>query len=118
MKTKIIFALAICILTTAIVTRVRMNSKATVSKINSAYATADDMNGFSDASKMAIKMMEKKYGPPAEKTSMMMVWNSTGPWKKTVVFAKEYKHDFPMPHTDVMQQFIDYKVPTDKFTDL
>jgi hypothetical protein len=84
----------------------------------SAAVTPDDMNGWSDASKTAVMMMRKKYGEPTEKTSEMMMWKNTGQWKKTVVYAKEFQHDFPMPHTDVMQQWIYYKVPADKFTDL
>jgi hypothetical protein len=79
---------------------------------------ADDMSGWSDASKLAVMMMRKKYGEPNEKTDEMMMWKNTGQWKKTVVYAKEFKHEFPMPHTDVMQQFIDYKVPAEKFSDL
>ncbi len=78
----------------------------------------DDMSGWSDASKMAVMMMKKSYGEPAAKTADMMMWNNTGQWKKTVVYAKEFKHDFPMPHTDVMEQWIDYKVPQEKFSDL
>ena len=27
-------------------------------------------------------------------------------------------HDFPMPHPDLMEQFIDYRVPAEKFSDL
>jgi len=63
-------------------------------------------------------MMKKQYGEPAEKTASMMMWKNTGQWKKTVVYSKEFQHDFPMPHTDVMQQWIDYKVPAEKYTDL
>ncbi len=80
--------------------------------------TMDDMSGWSDASKMAVMMMKKQYGEPTAKTADMMMWEKTGQWKKTVVYAKEFKHDFPMPHTDVMQQWIDYKVPQEKFSDL
>ncbi len=78
----------------------------------------NDMSGWSDASKMAVMMMKKQYGEPAAKTADMMMWENTGQWKKTVVYAKEFKHDFPLPHTDVMQQWIDYKVPEEKFNDL
>ncbi len=79
---------------------------------------ADEMNGWSDASKMAVMDMKKKYGEPAEKTATMMIWNNTGQWKRTIIYAKEFKHDFPIPHTDVMQQFIDYDVPPEKVTEL
>ena len=73
---------------------------------------------WSDASKKAIEHMKKMYGEPAEQTESMMIWNKTGPWKKTIVYAREVRHDFPMPHMDVIEQFIDYKVPVDKFDDL
>lgn len=78
----------------------------------------DEMKGWSEASKMAVIEITSKYGEPDEKTSDMMQWNNTGQWKRTVIYAKEYQHDFPMPHTDVLQQWIDYEVPSDKFDDL
>jgi hypothetical protein len=62
--------------------------------------------------------MTKNYGPPAAMTAEMAIWGKTGPWKRTVVFAREYPHEFPMPHTDVMQQWIDYKAPADRYDEL
>lgn len=59
-----------------------------------------------------------KYGQPNEATPSMLVWHDNGPWKKTVVFREEVKHDFPGPHTDLMQQWIAYKVPLDKYDDM
>ncbi|MGQ0827651.1 MAG: hypothetical protein ACT4ON_04570 [Bacteroidota bacterium] len=76
------------------------------------------LESWSDASKKAADIMKKMYGEPAEQTASMMLWNNNGPWKRTIIYAKEVKHDFPMPHTDVMEQFIDYKVPPEKFTDV
>jgi hypothetical protein len=118
MKTKIIVASAIILIGAFAFTKFPSigNVKETSSQIVS--APPDDMSGWSEASKMAVMMMKKKYGEPAEKTDEMMMWKNTGQWKKTVVYAKEFKHDFPMPHTDVMQQWIDYRVPADKFNDL
>jgi hypothetical protein len=78
----------------------------------------DEMKGWSDASKIAMNMMIRKYGQPEEQTATMAMWKNNGPWKKTVIYAKEFKHDFPMPHTDVMQQWVDYKVPPEKFDEL
>jgi hypothetical protein len=62
--------------------------------------------------------MTKKYGPPAAVTETMAVWGKTGPWKRTIVFAKEYPHEFPAHHTDVMQQFIDYKADPEVYDEL
>lgn len=70
------------------------------------------------ASKEAVEFMTKKYGPPAAVTPGMAVWGQTGQWKRTIVFRTEYQHDFPMAHKDVMQQWIDYKAPADKYDEL
>jgi hypothetical protein len=34
------------------------------------------------------------------------------------VYREEAQHNFPMPHRDVLEQFIPYRVPVDKFGDL
>lgn len=70
------------------------------------------------ASQMAARAMMEKYGQPAEMTESMMVWNATGQWKRTVVYKEEARHLFPGPHTDVMQQFVNYKVPPDMVDEL
>jgi len=75
----------------------------------------DETKGWSEASKMAAITMKKQYGEPDAKTADMMMWKNTGQWTKTVVYGKESKHDFPMPHTDEMQQWIEFKVPAEKF---
>ncbi len=77
-----------------------------------------EMKSWPMASQMAIKDMMTKYGKADEVTPTMMVWNNKGPWAKTVVFKQEYQHNFPMPHTDLLQQWVSLKVPTDKLNDL
>ena len=74
--------------------------------------------GWAPASREAAAAMADKYGPPAEQTASMLVWHATGPWKRTVIYREEVPHAFPKPHTDVMEQFIDYRAPTDKFDEL
>ena len=64
------------------------------------------------------RKMIAKYGQPNEVTPTMLMWHGNGPWKHTMVFKQEVKHDFPGPHTDLLQQVIDYKVPLDKYDDL
>jgi hypothetical protein len=68
--------------------------------------------------KKAAEMMIQKYGQPDEVTAMRVVWHDNGPWKRTVVTKEETDHAFPMPHKDVLEQVIDYRVSTDKFDDL
>ncbi len=70
------------------------------------------------ASKEAAMFMTKKYGAPAAMTPEMAAWGKTGPWKRTVVYAREYAHEFPAHHTDVMQQWVDYKAPAEMYDEL
>ena len=76
------------------------------------------MQGWPMASREAVMFMSEKYGPPAAMSADMAVWGRTGPWKRTVVYRTEYPHNFPGPHTDVMQQFIDYRAPWSKYDEL
>ncbi len=74
--------------------------------------------GWPKASRDAIQFMEKKYGAPQGMTSDLVFWGKTGPWKRTAVYRVEVPHNFPGPHTDVMQQWIDYKAPTSMYESL
>jgi hypothetical protein len=69
-------------------------------------------------SKKAAQKMIQKYGQPDEVTASLVMWNDNGPWKKTLVYKQEVDHRFPAPHKDVLQQFVDYQVPPDKFDEL
>ncbi len=59
-----------------------------------------------------------KYGPPAEATSRILRWRNNGPWERTILYREEVPHNFPMPHTDLLEQVIKYRVPPDKFDEL
>ncbi len=59
-----------------------------------------------------------KYGPPNEATQSRLIWFDNGPWKRTIIYRDEVPHNFPKPHTDLLEQFIDYQVPIDKYDDL
>ncbi len=76
------------------------------------------MSGWPQASRDAVKYMTDKYGAPMHMNESMAMWGATGQWKRTVVYNYEVKHDFPMPHTDVMQQWINYKAPLARYDDL
>lgn len=62
--------------------------------------------------------MIQKYGQPDEVTASMLIWNGNGPWKRTILYREEVPHAFPMKHTDLLEQFVDYRVPPDKFDEL
>lgn len=76
------------------------------------------VQGWPKASREAIAYLTEKYGSPAAVTADMAVWGKAGPWKRSVVYRVEVPHQFPMAHTDVMQQWLDYKAPLSKYDEL
>jgi hypothetical protein len=74
--------------------------------------------GWPGASRDAATALIAKYGAPDESTPTLLIWHNKGPWKRTVLYKEEVPHSFPKPHVDVLEQFIDYRVPVDKFDDL
>lgn len=77
-----------------------------------------NVESWSETAKKAANAMMKKYGDPSGHTADMLVWENTGPFKRTIVYKEEIQHDFPMPHKDVLEQFIDYDAPLDKYDEL
>lgn len=84
----------------------------------SANETRSLISVWPNMPKEVAQKMISKYGAPNEVTNTMLVWHNNGPWKRTIVYKEEILHDFPKPHTDLLEQFIDYKVPPEKFDDL
>lgn len=76
------------------------------------------VQGWPKASREAIVYLTEKYGSPAAVTADMAVWGKAGPWKRSAVYRIEVPHQFPMTHTDVMQQWLDYKAPLSKYDEL
>ena len=74
-------------------------------------------NWPADSAKAAKKVMAK-YGAPDEATASMLVWHNNGVFKRTVASRTSITHKFPAMHPDSMEQFVDYKVPLDKYDDL
>jgi hypothetical protein len=80
--------------------------------------TKQILSAWSGKPKEVADEMIKKYGNPNEATPSMLIWYNNGPWKKSILSKEEVPHDFPKAHTDLLQQFLDYKTPIDKFDDL
>ncbi|WP_303907344.1 hypothetical protein [Thiohalomonas denitrificans] len=80
--------------------------------------TRQIIEDWPEVSKEAANAMTEKYGQPDEATPSMLVWNNNGPWLRTIVYKEEIDHEFPVPHKDVLEQFISYNVPPDKFDEL
>ncbi len=69
-------------------------------------------------SQAAVKEIVGKYGPPNEALDSRLIWYNNGPWKRTICYRDEVPHHFPNPHADVVESFIDYRVPPEKFSEL
>ena len=69
-------------------------------------------------SREAAQLVIDKYGEPDEATDSQLVWRRCGEWKRIVATKAFYQHDFPAPHQDSVESFIDYRVPPEKFSDL
>jgi hypothetical protein len=78
----------------------------------------DHIATWPQASKVATEEMLSKYGNPQIISDEFLVWNSSGIFKRSVVYKQGVLHSFPTPHTDVLEQTINYKVPTQKIDDL
>jgi len=77
-----------------------------------------DLKSWPEASQKAAKEMEAKYGKPNEATADMLVWNNNGIWLKTIVYKKEMDHNFPKPHKDVIEQWVNYSIPLTNYDEL
>lgn len=69
-------------------------------------------------SKKAANSTIEQYGPPNEAIQSRLIWYNNGPWKRTIVSRDEIPHHFPQPHTDVIENFINYRVPPEMFSEL
>jgi hypothetical protein len=69
-------------------------------------------------SKKSANQTIEKYGPPNEAIPSRLIWYNNGPWKRTIVYRDEIPHNFPQPHSDVIENFIDYHVPPQMFSEL
>lgn len=71
-----------------------------------------------DAPKKGALEMLERYGPPNEATPTKLFWYGNSPWKRTVITSDILVHNFPAPHSDFLTQWIDYRVPVERFADI
>lgn len=69
-------------------------------------------------SRESAKLVIDKYGEPDEATESQLIWQEPGPWKRIVASKAFYRHNFPAPHIDAVESFIEYRIPPEKFTEL
>lgn len=69
--------------------------------------------------KQAAKRLVDYYGEPDEYSKNRLIWHNTyDGWKKTELVNQMVAHNFPAPHHDYLEQWIDYQVPLDMFDSL
>jgi hypothetical protein len=71
-----------------------------------------------DESREAAQLVIDAYGEPHETTDSLLIWHRVGQWKRIVASKTFYQHQFPAPHIDCVESFVDYRVPVAKFTAL
>jgi uncharacterized protein with HEPN domain len=69
-------------------------------------------------SKKSANLTIEQYGSPNEAIPSRLIWYNNGPWKRTIVYRDEIPHDFPQPHTDIIEQVINYSVPQEMYNEL
>ncbi len=85
----------------------------------SAADTADSIAAsWGAASRRAAQAVMEKYGQPDEVSEGQLVWHNTGAFRKTVVYKEELSHNFPSPHADVLEQFIEFRYPIGRYDEL
>ncbi len=110
--------LALCLAVSLTTTAWSQGSGSSTSASAAPAAASDPTAGWPEVSSKAAKQMMEKYGQPAGVTPTMLVWNQAGPWKQIIVSKEPVDHKFPKPHQDVLEQVVNYKVPTEKIDDL
>ena len=76
------------------------------------------IQNWPEESREAAQLVIDQYGEPDEAADSQLVWHGAGPWKRIVASKAFHRHDFPAPHHDSIQTFIDYSVPAEKFSEL
>jgi len=69
-----------------------------------------------EESREAAQLVIDKYGEPHEQTPSQLTWHEVGPWKRVVASRVFFAHNFPAPHIDAVESFVDYRVPPAKYS--
>jgi hypothetical protein len=80
---------------------------------------ATQIQNWAQEPKEAAERLIDYYGEPSEVSPSRLTWyNTFDGWKRTELVNVMIPHSFPAPHNDYLEQFIDYKVPVDRVSDL
>src|SRR4051794_14992205 len=79
---------------------------------------SEGIKNWPDESREAAGVGVDQYGEAPEATHSMLIWHNVGPWKRMVATRAFYEHQFPAPHVDAVESFIDYRVRVEMFSPL
>ena len=66
----------------------------------------------------AAQLVVDQYGEPHEASDSQVIWHNVGPWKRIVASRIAHDHNFPAPHRDSVESYIDYPFPLDKCSEV
>jgi len=78
----------------------------------------DIVSAWPDVPREVAQTVMDTYGPPQEATPSRLIWFNNSPWKRTILYRDVVEHTWPMPHPDLLEQFIDDQAPPDMFSEL
>lgn len=108
----------------AIEAEVRSSTEASeVSSSTSAAAASSApslavLSGWGEEAGLVARRVAAKYGSPDETTAEGLVWRRRGPWKRILVRRDAVSREFPVSHSEYLEQTISYAVPAEKFAEL
>ncbi|MGH2765261.1 MAG: hypothetical protein ACRDKA_05055 [Actinomycetota bacterium] len=76
------------------------------------------MEGWPEESREAAQLVIDRYGDPDEATDSVLIWDEPGPWKRIVAYRDFDSHEFPAPHNDSVESFLQHTVPAEKVSDI
>lgn len=81
-------------------------------------SAADVLARWPEPAREAAQAVVDTYGEPQMATDAELTWTGVGTWKRIVAQRAYWAHDFPAPHTDSVETFVDYEVPADLYSDV
>ncbi len=87
-------------------------------KVASAAQAEKAIETWPQPARDAARALTAKYGRPDEISPDALVWNSNGPWKRTIVHRLAWPHYTYMTDKDFVENVIGYGTPDDKVAEL
>ncbi|MBA3688891.1 MAG: hypothetical protein H0W81_08695 [Chloroflexi bacterium] len=81
-------------------------------------SASEILAAWPEEARESAQLVIDHYGEPHEASESQLTWRDVGSWKRIVAQRAFWNHDFPAPHTDSVETFIDYLVPAEMFTPL